>query len=398
MLNPRKYITKLPRSSLIFRLIQLLYHFDWYLKKFLKIGFVDSEKISDKLVLLPSIRLEINTSSKEECDVEQFSYYHQKFELDEVFIYHKLNATISGANSTPRGNGGEFYMTAFEKSYAVLEKSYLYERRNVSQPRESVVNEAFILNRVYNNGVNVNYFHWIIDSVIPAWHTLRNTTVSDEFVLILPPQISSWQQDLLRVAGLEDYDFMNWDSLTTTVKKLHFHSSIRTRTKSFDLLNPVIVKEFATTIKEKLNISEKSRKIFISRQNAYGRRIENWMEFKRILDQFDFEILELEELRIEDQIKAFAEAEVVIGAHGAGLTNLIFADKVKVLELFGEPPMHFSEYYKLCKTMEHSYHFIFTEWSSVNYPATIKKNRYQEHDLVIDVNKFEATLNEILST
>lgn len=378
--------------------MQFLYHLDWYLKKSLKIGFIDPEKVLDKKIILPSIDLEITPSNDEETNVSQFKYYQHKFKLDEVFLHHISNATIAGPNSTPRGSEGQYFMTAFEKSYAVLEKSFLYERRKLDQSPSVTMEEAIILNRIYNNGSNENYFHWIIDSVIPTWHTLLNTTVSKDCIMILPPRVNSWQSDILKITGLNKYPHVNWDGQNTIVNRLYLHSSIRTKTKSFDLLNPVIIREFANNIKEKLSLARSDRKIFISRQNSYGRRVKNWEEIKRILIQFDFEILELESLVVEQQIKLFAEASVVIGAHGAGFTNLIFSTNVKVLEIFGEPPGHFSEYYKLCKTLGFDYHFMFTDWSSSNYPVTLKKNKYQEHDLVVDVNKFEVAVNEILST
>jgi phosphoglycerate dehydrogenase-like enzyme len=36
-----------------------------------------------------------------------------------------------------------------------------------------------------------------------------------------------------------------------------------------------------------------------------------------------------------EQVKLFAQANVIIAPHGAGLTNLLFADNPIILELFG---------------------------------------------------------------
>jgi capsular polysaccharide biosynthesis protein len=52
-----------------------------------------------------------------------------------------------------------------------------------------------------------------------------------------------------------------------------------------------------------------------------------------LLAQEGFETVFLERMAIEDQISLFRDAEFVIGAHGAGLTNLLFcAPGTKVLE------------------------------------------------------------------
>ncbi len=78
-----------------------------------------------------------------------------------------------------------------------------------------------------------------------------------------------------------------------------------------------------------------SDRVFISRRRASCRRLINEEEIFRYLELLGFRRYDLEDLSVEDQRLLFAEARVVIGTHGAGLTNLIFCKPgTKVLEIF----------------------------------------------------------------
>jgi capsular polysaccharide biosynthesis protein len=48
-----------------------------------------------------------------------------------------------------------------------------------------------------------------------------------------------------------------------------------------------------------------------------------------------FDILEPHRLTLAEQIRQFSEASLIVGLHGSGLTNVLFAPQAAVLELFG---------------------------------------------------------------
>ncbi|NJK47142.1 glycosyltransferase family 61 protein [Candidatus Gracilibacteria bacterium] len=105
--------------------------------------------------------------------------------------------------------------------------------------------------------------------------------------------------------------------------------------------------------------SQKNKRIFISRvqtQRGQLRCILNEDELCETLKQYGFQKYVLEHLSIEEQIALFYDAEFVIGAHGAGLSNIIFSQKIKVLELF-PIPFVLPHYYYLCKSCQHTYRY-----------------------------------------
>jgi hypothetical protein len=75
-------------------------------------------------------------------------------------------------------------------------------------------------------------------------------------------------------------------------------------------------------------------RIYISRSAAQvGRRILNEEELVGRLARWGVQSCQLERLSQEEQIELFYDAQLVIAPHGAGLTNLLFAERVDVIEL-----------------------------------------------------------------
>lgn len=61
------------------------------------------------------------------------------------------------------------------------------------------------------------------------------------------------------------------------------------------------------------------------------RQLVNENDVISLLNQYEFESFEPGRLSLEDQVRLFANADVVIGPHGAGLTNIIYGSSLKVL-------------------------------------------------------------------
>ncbi len=72
------------------------------------------------------------------------------------------------------------------------------------------------------------------------------------------------------------------------------------------------------------------------------------------LSQYGFKKYILENLPITEQIELFYDADFVIGTHGAGLSNLVFSRKARVLELFPTGYI-LPHYYYLSKSTNNNY-------------------------------------------
>jgi hypothetical protein len=78
-------------------------------------------------------------------------------------------------------------------------------------------------------------------------------------------------------------------------------------------------------------------RFLVSRRKVATRSIKNEAELTARLAKYQFEPVVLEALSLVDQIRLFANAEMIVSPHGAGLTNLAFASSnARVIEIFGD--------------------------------------------------------------
>jgi hypothetical protein len=78
------------------------------------------------------------------------------------------------------------------------------------------------------------------------------------------------------------------------------------------------------------------RKLYVTRRNAKVRRIINETEVADYLAHRGFEVVALETRTFREQVQLFAEADMVVAQHGAGLTNLLFSQSPRVLEIMSD--------------------------------------------------------------
>ena len=75
-------------------------------------------------------------------------------------------------------------------------------------------------------------------------------------------------------------------------------------------------------------------RIYVSRKQAVRRHLANEYEFLPLLKKHNFRKVYLEQFSIKEQVELFRKASHVIAAHGAGLTNVLFAPAdVRILEI-----------------------------------------------------------------
>ena len=78
------------------------------------------------------------------------------------------------------------------------------------------------------------------------------------------------------------------------------------------------------------------RRLYVGRgDKKHTRRVENEADLLAALEPLGFEAIDPAAMSPGEQVRAFAEAECIVGPHGAGLTNLAFAPAgAAVVELF----------------------------------------------------------------
>jgi capsular polysaccharide biosynthesis protein len=137
------------------------------------------------------------------------------------------------------------------------------------------------------------------------------------------------------------------------------------------------------------------RKLIISRGDARGRAILNWKEVLPVLHRHGFEVVELAGLSAEAQIALFRDVSHVVGVHGAGLTNILFAPRdCAVLEIL--PPLVATHaYWLLASSLGQHYTALIGDDPEMPRPdyATWQHNAaYNARDIVLPPDRLDAVL------
>ena len=222
---------------------------------------------------------------------------------------------------------------------------------------ERISRATWVIERVFHN-----YSHWL-SAHLPKFILLAERGELGD--VLLPPDLPSVHRASLRMLGFPPEDFRTYDpAAVQAVEELIVLSTDRFR--------PELVRKVRNTLWGE-EAPDPRRRIFISRQNVKRRRLLNEDQIWRILQPLGFERVVMEELPFEAQAELMRETRILVGSHGAGLTNMIFCPPgTQVLEIadlsFPNP-----NFYALASGLDHDY------WLAEGKPVG------QGHPLVLDM-------------
>jgi len=223
-----------------------------------------------------------------------------------------------------------------------------------------------------------NYYHWTLECLpkLLGIETYYKQT-GESPTILLPPDVSSWMRESLELVGSDWLDTAVLQPGTTHVDRFVSPSyPTPSRLECFWLRDRA---HDAVNVKES-NDSEYPSRIYITRQNANTRRVTNEQDVLKVLSKYDIQPYVLENLSVREQIRLFANAELVVSPHGAGLANLIYSTSPTVLEIFGYKEK--TTFYRLSKLMGYEYHGMFCE--------------SQYKDIKINMNKLQREIEQAL--
>ena len=133
---------------------------------------------------------------------------------------------------------------------------------------------------------------------------------------------------------------------------------------------------------------QETRRLYISRRGAARRRLGNEAELEALLRCAGFKTVCLEEYSFAQQVGLFASADAVVGVHGAGLSNLVFARPgITVIEMVA--PTFINHCYKnLAEALQLNYREIVGE-----LPARPRK-RCEEDDVWVEAAALRKALEQ----
>ena len=262
--------------------------------------------------------------------VQMQSVFLGETDLPEKIIYGFKNVVVSWNGVVIKGlqlfvPSLAYFTYAEEYSGTFLLRQWISKRIKLSGT----------VGLIYDNWSVANYYHWLIDT-LPRLLLLREKYPNCK--LIIP-------------ASAPDY-------VSLTVSALGFNNTFALAKNNFIRVQHLIMPSHIThpgsqdptliqSVREELlktfgyaqcmMSSLPTRRIYVSRSRQKIRRLLNEEELYPLLLYYDFEIVYFEEMSFEQQVKIMQGASIVMGVHGANLTNILFMSTGSlVIELLNE--------------------------------------------------------------
>jgi hypothetical protein len=155
-------------------------------------------------------------------------------------------------------------------------------------------------------------------------------------------------------------------------------------------------KNYFNTINNLFNRSTTHKQRYFIMRGETGRNIFNIQQVNDVLDKYSFKVIDFK--TSIDIVSLMREASIVVSAHGAGLSNMVFCHPETVLiefipEFYIEP-----YYYSLAYSKEFIYYGIVCKDSFHTSPPDINISftPCAEKSFIVDVALFEDVLNEAI--
>lgn len=200
-----------------------------------------------------------------------------------------------------------------------------------------------------------NYYHWMVE-ILPRLYLLKQAGIEYDY-LYTPALRHRFQTNTLEYLGVD---------LTRTIeagKEKHIKPTkvIFPSQAARSCVTPRWVIDFLrSAFLGDYQPHHGKKRIFISRTSSAIRHIINEDELFSVVEPFGFERVYMEKLTIQEQAQLAHECEIIMGTHGAGMTNIIFARSgTTIIELFQE---HLYDcFFEISQTMGFKHHCIKTE-------------------------------------
>lgn len=228
------------------------------------------------------------------------------------------------------------------------------------------------------------YFHWIVDT-LQRYYSLKK---SDDLILLLPEEYRGigFIRESLDCLQIEHY----WvkQSKPVKVKDLVLPAFIRPR----GTCNPKLIELLSNKLRQLQFLVDLSKKpIYVSRQKAGKRKISNEQEVIKLMEKFGIEVLFMEDHSWAEQMLVLANSNVLIGLHGAGLSNMVMMPLgSRILEIRMETGVNQVCFFELANSLNHKYYYLKAKPETVN-------DTPEKGNCVVNIPELEELIKTILS-
>ena len=236
------------------------------------------------------------------------------------------------------------------------------------------------------------YYHWLFDAM-PKLGLLKKLGLFDRIdYFLVPNYVDKYQKEYLDFFGIPASKVINAElEKHIEADKLYVASYVRV-----DDHHPIWTLDFLySSLIKSPKKSKHDKRIYIARGDAaVNRKVINEAELILMLKKYDFEIHYLSEQSVVDQAKLFNAAAVVVGAHGAGLSNLVYCEPgTKMLEIFPDQYVRHL-FYDICNKRGVKYDYLLCS----SQGTATNASEGQRISLIANVDMIEEKLKTVLAS
>lgn len=236
-----------------------------------------------------------------------------------------------------------------------------------------------------------NYCHWLVDQLTRLSFLGFEARRQDCFIVTAPAD-TPWQMDTLKQCGFDSDRVLTlgrFDAIQA--KELLVPSDLSRIPHPAHKGAPWALHYLRSAVGygSAAPANRERQKLYVSRNDASARRVLNEDELLAALHSYGYRSVQLSALPVAEQVSLFSSASHVVGLHGAGLSNIVFASPgCTLLEIFA-----------------HTYgtpaYYVLTAAQGLPYYSYVEQDvrpgeRDQFDDITIDVNRFLAVARAIL--
>lgn len=208
----------------------------------------------------------------------------------------------------------------------------------------------------------LNYYHWTMECLPRIRLLERYGAATGRYpTLLIPPEPPGWVEESLSIV---DYagDVARFGDGIAAVGTLVVPTFPDPTPAECEWLRDRMRASASTGASQKtsddrrVSDTEDGERVYVARGDATVRRVANRDELQGVLDQYDIDTYLPGELSVREQVALFSRADLVVGPHGAGLTNVVFGEDLALIELFGDKQI--ATFDRLAAALGHEYAYV----------------------------------------
>ncbi|HUV91924.1 MAG TPA: glycosyltransferase family 61 protein [Anaerolineales bacterium] len=173
-----------------------------------------------------------------------------------------------------------------------------------------------------------NYFHWVSE-FLPKIQIADD--IYGDYQIITKDVTAEFAKQSLELLGIHQDGKITTGKVVTIAKVPSRRNGGRMSVQAVKWLRS----QFLT------NKRHERRRLYISRNANQDKHV---ADEAALINGLGFEVVKPEMMTFREQVNLFSSADVIMGPHGAGLVNMIWAEAAHVIEILGDMtnPCHFT--------------------------------------------------------